>query len=94
MRHKELVAAITVVFRELNVFSSNQDAAQSVVNAFSATHRTLQQSFVRIVIIPILQRLADDYEHGACDGRNRDACALASRMLKDMTDDDLHLPFI
>lgn len=76
------------------VSALNDRGQAEIVAAFRATHRTLQQQFVKMVIIPILIHLADGYKAGQCDGRNMAAGRLATLLLKDLTDDDLYLPFI
>lgn len=78
----------------ISALGSRQEREEQVALWFRTHHRTLQQQFVATVIIPILRSLADSYENGNCDGRNMAAGRLASRMLKDLNDDDLYLPFI
>lgn len=82
------------LFNALNVMGNEKATKEAAVRAFNSTHRTLQQSFMRVVIIPILKHLAQQHEVGYFDQRNADAAKLASRMLKDLTDDDLFLPFV
>lgn len=59
--------------------------------SFGSTHRTIQQQFVKLVIIPISQKLDEDYECGNYDLRNEASCKLAHEMLKGR---DLYLPYI
>lgn len=86
--------ALASVFSSLNILGSRSERENEVVHVFRTTHRTLQQQFVSIVIIPILRHLSDSYKAGQCDGRNMAAGRLASLMLKDLNDDDLYLPYI
>ena len=89
---KQLAEALAEVFNSLNVLGS--DNSNVVTYVFSRTHRTLQQQFVKMVIIPILKQLADAHVEGWVDARNERAAALASKMLRAVTDDDLFLPLI
>lgn len=94
MSDQNMLAAIAGCMDSLNVMGSGKACEEAAVRAFSISHRTLQQQFVRMVIIPILTKLAYDYAAGNCDGRNMAAGRLASRMLENLTDDDLYLPLI
>ena len=94
MKDNNLGNAICEVFAALNVLSGGKARAEIVRSTFFNTHRTLQQQFVGVVIIPILQHLAQAHEFGAVDDRNRASAALASKMLAAVTEDDLYLPFI
>ena len=87
-----LQAAVSEVMNGLNVLSGGKERESDVVGVFRSTHRTLQQQFVKVVIIPVLQQLAKDYEQGFFDGRNQEAAALAAKMLAAVTEDDLYLP--
>lgn len=89
-----LTEALRQVSGSLNILGSEAERKQIVVNWFNHLHRTMQQAFMRVVIIPVLETLAHDYEHGCCDGRNMGAGRLASMMLRNLTDDDLYLPLI
>lgn len=89
---KRLAGVLVEVFNSLNVLGS--DNSSLVKEVFSCTHRTLQQQFVKVVIIPILKQLADAHAEGRVDARNQRAAALANKMLRDVTDDDLFLPLI
>lgn len=94
MRSIGMEDAIEDVFTKLNTLSSDSDSKIAVVHAFSRTHYTLQQSFVRNVIIPILKYLAKEREKGNYDLRNKAASLLAVKMLAAVTEDDLYLPLI
>lgn len=86
--------ALESLFSSLNVLGGRREREGAVAEFFTRQHRTLQQQFVAVVILPVLRSLADSYEQGRCDGRNMAAARLASRMLRDLTDDDLYLPLI
>lgn len=94
MSNDALLSALEGLSRSLNILGRERDNKQAVTLWFERTHRTLQQQFVKVVIIPILEKLADDYQNGRCDGRNMSSGRLATLMLKDLTDDDLYLPLI
>ena len=46
---------------------------------FGRVHKTLQQSIVRTIIVPILERLAEDYEKGCYDDRNEASVRFAKQ---------------
>jgi hypothetical protein len=54
----------------------------------------LQQQFVAVIIIPILQHLAEQHAQGWVDERNQRSAALAAKMLAAVSEDDLYLPFV
>ena len=78
----------------LGIMGSNSERKAFVAETFSRLHRTTQQQFMNVVIIPVLEKLSEDYKAGWCDGRNMAAGRLATKMLEDLTDDDLYLPLI
>jgi hypothetical protein len=90
MKNPQLMVAMAEVVSQLGVIGSGREDEETVVRAFSISHRTLQQCFMRVVIIPILRYLAK----GECDLRNKASCVLATKMLAAVTEDDLYLPFV
>lgn len=88
-----LALALSAVMNVLNVMGryKNEDV---VVDTFRRTHRTLQQQFVKVVVIPVLKHLADSYIQGNYDDRNEKSAALAAKMLRAVTDEDLFLPLV
>lgn len=78
----------------LGLFCSDAERKEVVTNTWSRLHRTTQQQFMKVVIIPILQQLADDYSKGWCDGRNMHSAQLAHKMLEHLDYEDLYLPFV
>lgn len=94
MSDQKMLTAIAECMSALNVMGSGKACEEAAVRAFSISHRTLQQQFVKLVILPILRKLAANYESSNYDGRNKQACKLAHLMLADLTDDDLYLPLI
>jgi hypothetical protein len=86
--------ALHSVENTLNVLGSDKDRRIVVINWFSTLHRTLQQQFVKVIVLPVLQHLAEDHELGYTDRRNQAAAALAHKMLAATDDNDRYLPFI
>lgn len=92
--NQRIVSAIAEVMDVVNG-GREREIAESTVATFRTSHRTLQQSFMRMVIIPILVHLASNYEKGVYDERNRASCKLAHDLLKDNSDEgDLYLPYV
>lgn len=65
------------LFRILNGMNSDIKVQDAVVYALKTEHRTLQQSFMRYVVIPAILKMAEDYERGFFDDRNEGACRFA-----------------
>lgn len=82
------------LFSSMNAMDNESFKTIDVLRAWNMEHRTLQQSLVRVVIIPILKRLAQAHKDKAFDARNEASCALAAKMLAAVTEDDLYLPFV
>lgn len=93
MSSKQLLSdALTGVFNSLNILGSNN--SELVREFFSRQHRTLQQQFVKVVVIPVLQELAANLAEGRVDMRNAYAANLAEKMLAAVDENDLYLPLI
>lgn len=89
-----LSEAIQQTMSALNVFADDKSRAEIAVFAFQTSHRTLQQQFVSIVILPILRHLAMCHANGIYDARNEASCELAAKLLANVSDAEQHLPFI
>lgn len=89
---ERLTVALNEVFNCLNALGRKND--EVVQDAFRRQHRTLQQQFMAVVIIPVLQELGTAHLEGRVDGRNQDAAALAFKMLDSVKVDDLYLPLV
>lgn len=89
-----LAAALAEVMDCLNAMGNEAESAQVVRETLRQTHRTLQQSFMRTVIVPVVSEFKENYAAGWYDLRNEHSCALASHMLARMDDEDLYLPFV
>jgi hypothetical protein len=94
MTSKLISFSLNTFISDLNTMGNEKASQEAVTVAFNTTHRTLQQTFVRVVLIPILQHLAREYAEGYCDMRNASSGKLATKMLATVTDEDLHLPSI
>ena len=66
-----------------------QDALQSVLNQ---QHRTLQQNFMRQIIIPSIRIFAEKDKNNYKDLRNEASCELATKLLPMV--ENAPLPFI
>lgn len=88
----KLTGALNDVFSALNVLGRNN--SELVKDFFSRQHRTLQQQFVSVVIIPILLQLDEAHKSGRVDGRNQAAAKLAHDLLSNVDEGDLWLPLI
>lgn len=86
--------AMSDVMSAVNTFGNESDIKAEVVLAFRKSHRTIQQCFVRLVILPILQHLGDNYNNGIYDGRNEASCRLAAKILAALSEDDTYLPYV
>lgn len=87
--------AVRSLMDALNRSSTGARASAAVAEELEHTHRTLQQEYMRTVVVPTLQKLAEMGERGAYDARNEASCRLAQRLLEAVKDDDdLMLPFI
>lgn len=91
---KRLVTALGELVNALNVMGSDKEKVQVVKDTFSRTHRTLQQAFVKVVVIPVLQSLAEAHRERFVDPRNEAAARLASKMLEAVNEDDLYMPLV
>ena len=77
---------------ELNKMGSEEDIGRCFVHAVLQTHRTLQQNFVRHIIIPSLLDFARRYDMDQYDARNEASCKLAKKLEPLLK--DAGLPFI
>lgn len=78
----------------VNVMGGEEEGKAAICHQFHCLHRTLQQSFMRVVVMPILSSLAADYHTGQCDLRNLASASLAAKMLEGLTEDDKYLPLV
>lgn len=78
----------------LGLFGSDKDRSAFVADQFNRMHRTTQQCFMRVVIMPVLRQMASNHEQGWCDGRNQDSCRIAHKMVSALDDSDSYIPFV
>jgi hypothetical protein len=69
-RNKQLKEAIEVIFRNLNCMGREKEVGEAIVDVIDSQHRTLQQAFMRNVMVPIIQSFAKRYGNGFYDLRN------------------------
>lgn len=91
-QREKLTNALSEVFNALNVLGSNN--GDLIRDFFRRQHRTLQQQFVKVVILPVLEELAEAHQSGRVDGRNESAARLAHKMLANVKEEDKYLPLI
>lgn len=77
---------------ELNKMGNEEEVGKYFVKALQGTHRTLQQNFVRHIIIPSLLDFARRHDLDMYDGRNEASCKLAKKLEPLLK--DAGLPFI
>jgi len=70
---------------------SNQE--KSLAKALHNSHRTLQQSVMR-VFLQFVELLDDDYKNNRFDARNETSCELANIIMKKTDEIERSLPFI
>ena len=75
--NEEAKKAFEVIFKQLNG-SDNAGVEKALVEVLTREHRTLQQNFMRSVIVGALKVWRQDYEDGCYDGRNESSCNAAS----------------
>jgi len=85
---------IDKLISELSVMNNEREVQNQVVSAFQCTHRTLQQNFMRHVIMPLFEEMHKWDKEGNYDLRNEASCKLATKMLGCLNEDDKMLPFI
>lgn len=94
MQTKNALDAIDNLFHSLNGMGVTKAHEEAIVQTFARHHRTLQQCFMRTVILPILQHLGDNYNNGIYDGRNEASCRLAAKILAALSEEDTYLPYV
>lgn len=74
------------LIRAMNSFSDRFNG-EKIVTDMLCEHPTLQQSFMRSVVIPFIKGMAEKDGTGACDLRNARAVSLAKKMLLAISED-------
>ena len=76
----------------LNVMGFEKDTAEGFVEELMRSHRTLQQSFGRL-LLEIIKGFAEQYKEGRYDPRNEGICKLCHHLAAEAEGRD-YLPFI
>lgn len=92
--NQRFAEAFELFTSSIGLFGSDKERTQFVQDCFLRLHRTTQQAFMRIVILPVLKSLAQMHNEGYTDLRNEASCALAAKMLSNIREEDEYLPFI
>ena len=91
-RVSEISEILNSLFDVLNRMGSEQDVETALENVIHSQHRTLQQNFMRNMIIPSIRVFAKMGEEGWTDLRNEASCKLAGELHK--IADNTGLPFV
>jgi len=83
---------VSKIMDELNKMGNEEEVGKFFVDGILGTHRTLQQNFMRHIIIPSMLDFARRYDEGMYDLRNEAACKLAKKLEPYLK--DAGLPFI
>lgn len=89
-----LIRGLDEVIESVNVLGSAKQRQDSVMLWFARLHRTLQQQFVAVVVLPVLWQLAKQAREGNYDLRNAAAVQLALKMFDGVEDEDTYLPLV
>jgi hypothetical protein len=79
-------------FANVHGARSNNEEVQDLIKRMLRDHRTLQQNTMRIVI-EYLKAVATQ-QLSQCDARNEASTLLASKLLENVSDEQLYLPYI
>lgn len=79
---------VETVSEMLNVFGFN---TEGFCKLFSREHRTIQQGFTRLCVEWLKTCASDNYCY---DGRNEASHEVAKKLLENICEDDISLPFI
>lgn len=89
--YKESREATINLIAACNTLSHESQVRDGVREAFRNSHRTLQQGFVRNVIVSVLEELEEMRKNGKYDLRNEDAIEFAEKALEVNKDTYLRL---
>lgn len=65
-----------------------------LVEQLSKMHKTLQQCFMREVIMEFIKQEADNYKKGFCDDRNRATGEFCNKIMEMAEKEEVYFPFI
>ena len=89
VENKHVERAFEALVNELES-GDRKGVADAVKLAIRRTHRTHQQLFMKLVLVPALQQFAE----GGSDLRNQASVSLAKTLLAAVVQEDIYLPFI
>ena len=89
---KQTEDALNSLFDAINKMGGDKDVMAGVTNVLNKQHRTLQQNFMRLIIVPSIKSFAAKKAEGWYDLRNEAACELATKLLPIVEKESL--PFI
>ena len=89
---QEIEQAIVTIFSWVNKYGYEKEVSQVILDEISNQHRTLQQNFMRVVLVPIINLFAEKYEKKYYDARNENTCKVCSELSKVLK--DKYFPFI
>jgi hypothetical protein len=71
---KEIEEAVQTIFNHLNSCGSRNEVTEAFLISVSQQHRTLKQSFMRSIVVPLIKQWAEAYRTKAYDLRNEATC--------------------
>ena len=89
---EQVVDALNSIFDAINKYGSDKEVEEGLRNVLALQHRTLQQNFMRLVIVPSIKIFAEKKANNNTDLRNEAACDLATKLLPIVENEPL--PFI
>jgi len=84
--------ALNTMFNEMGMIGGEKETQQAVAEVLKTQHRTIQQAFMRNVIMPAIEQLAQQHASRCYDLRNEASCELAAEI--HATAKTAMLPFI
>lgn len=73
--------ALNSLFDALNKMGGSKDVEEGLRNVLNHQHRTLQQNFMRQILVPAIRIFAEKDRNGYKDLRNEASCELATKLL-------------
>ena len=89
---EQVETSLDSIFDAINKMGGEESVEVALQSVLNKQHRTLQQNFMRQIIIPSLRIFAEKDSSGYTDLRNEATCKLATKLLPII--DKEHLPFI
>lgn len=89
---KQAEDSLNSLFDALNKMGGESSVEEGLRQVLNKQHRTLQQNFMRHIIVPSIQIFAEKKQNRFTDLRNEASCDLAEKLLPLVKDSPL--PFI